>query len=188
MPTTFKNNTFSSIGDQPHDVVTIAAGLRATVIGCNLANITDYDTVISYLEIKNNSKKICTDINKWKYKECKESFDIIWASPECTQYSQAKTRGERDLQGADKCVKRVLKIINHFKPRVWFIENPQTGLLKERARAVAKICDQMYSQGHGHGKNGLERRERTHPDVKRRVYVRGSRKITSTNGGTLPKK
>ncbi len=45
MPTTFKNNTFSSIGDQPHDVVTIAGGLRATVIGCNLANITDYDTV-----------------------------------------------------------------------------------------------------------------------------------------------
>ena len=59
---------------------------------------------------------------------------------------------------------------------------------ESEARAVAKICDQMYSQGHGHGKNGLERRERTHPDVKRRVYVRGSRKITSTNGGTLPKK
>lgn len=45
MPTTFKNVTFNSIGDQPHDILTIGAGLRATVIGCNLANITDFDTV-----------------------------------------------------------------------------------------------------------------------------------------------
>jgi hypothetical protein len=45
MPTTFKNATFSSIGNQPQDVLSIAGGLRATVIGCNLANITDYDLV-----------------------------------------------------------------------------------------------------------------------------------------------
>jgi hypothetical protein len=45
MPTTFKNTTHSSIGDQPQDVLNITEGLRATVIGCNLANTTDYETV-----------------------------------------------------------------------------------------------------------------------------------------------
>lgn len=45
MPTTFKNSTYSSIGTEPHDVLTIPDGFRATVIGCNLANVTEYDTV-----------------------------------------------------------------------------------------------------------------------------------------------
>ena len=45
MPTIFKNATHSSIGTAPNDILTIEAGTRATVIGCNLANITDYDTV-----------------------------------------------------------------------------------------------------------------------------------------------
>ena len=45
MPTSFKNATHSSLGTEPNDILTIAAGTRATVIGCNLANITDYDTV-----------------------------------------------------------------------------------------------------------------------------------------------
>lgn len=45
MPTTFKNTTHSSIGTSPNDILIIEAGTRATVIGCNLANITEYDTV-----------------------------------------------------------------------------------------------------------------------------------------------
>ena len=45
MPTVFKNSTHSSLGNEPQDVLVIPVGFRATVIGCNLANITDYDTV-----------------------------------------------------------------------------------------------------------------------------------------------
>jgi len=45
MPTLFKNVTHNSLGTEPNDVLTIDAGIRATVIGCNIANITDYDTV-----------------------------------------------------------------------------------------------------------------------------------------------
>jgi site-specific DNA-cytosine methylase len=56
----------------------------------------------------------------------------IWASPECKEYSIAKTHGQRDLAYADKLVKQTIKIIRYFQPRVWFIENPQTGLLKTR--------------------------------------------------------
>lgn len=46
MPTVFKQAIANSIGTTPVDVLDIQAGVRATVIGCNLANITDYDTVV----------------------------------------------------------------------------------------------------------------------------------------------
>jgi hypothetical protein len=45
MPTIFKHSLVTEIGTTPTDVVEIGGGVRATVIGCNVANITDYDTV-----------------------------------------------------------------------------------------------------------------------------------------------
>jgi hypothetical protein len=45
MPTLFKHAVVTEIGTTPVDVLQIALGVRATVIGCNLANVTDYDTV-----------------------------------------------------------------------------------------------------------------------------------------------
>lgn len=45
MPTTFKQAAASSIGTSPVDVLTIPVGFSATVIGCNIANITEFDTV-----------------------------------------------------------------------------------------------------------------------------------------------
>ena len=61
-------------------------------------------------------------------------FDAIWASPCCTQYSCAR-RGAKTLRNlalADSLVHRSREIIDYFNPPVWFIENPQTGLLKDR--------------------------------------------------------
>jgi hypothetical protein len=45
MPTVFKHAVNTSIGTTPVDVLQIPGGVRATVIGCNLANVTDFDTV-----------------------------------------------------------------------------------------------------------------------------------------------
>lgn len=45
MPTVFKHAVNTDIGTTPVDVLQIPAGVRATVIGCNLANTTDYDAV-----------------------------------------------------------------------------------------------------------------------------------------------
>ena len=45
MPTVFKHAVNTAIGTTPVDVVQIPGGVRATVIGCNLANITAADTV-----------------------------------------------------------------------------------------------------------------------------------------------
>ncbi|KAK3283724.1 hypothetical protein CYMTET_8584 [Cymbomonas tetramitiformis] len=53
-------------------------------------------------------------------------FDVIWASPPCTQYSQARTTGgPPDLEGADKSVKCTLDAIEYLKPKDWFLENPE---------------------------------------------------------------
>jgi len=88
------------------------------------------------------------DILKFDYKQYdKDSFDIITASPPCVYYSilqqiwigKKKKDGiftqekyEKCLELADSWVKKTLEIIDYFKPRLWFIENPQSGKLKER--------------------------------------------------------
>jgi hypothetical protein len=51
MPTVFKHSLVSQIGTTPTDVVEIGNGVRATVIGCNLANVTEYDTIVADVQI-----------------------------------------------------------------------------------------------------------------------------------------
>ena len=80
---------------------------------------------------------IQTDITTWDYKAAypQGHWDVIWASPDCTQYSRARTTAKtpRDLQGADRLVAKCREIIEYFGPRLWFIENPDSSLLKHRS-------------------------------------------------------
>ncbi len=91
---------------------------------------------VTSLDINPKSKAtITSDIRTWNYKDFNEGhFDAVWASPCCTQYSCARrgARTPRDLEGADSLVLATLEIINYLKPKSWFIENPQTGMLKDR--------------------------------------------------------
>jgi len=74
------------------------------------------------------------DINKVPFKP-----DIIWASPPCTTFSIAscsthwtkdkKPKTENCLKGI-QMVKKTLEIINFFKSKYWYIENPR-GLLRK---------------------------------------------------------
>ena len=61
-------------------------------------------------------------------------FNAIWASPVCTHYSCARTKAHtpRNFEWADGLVLKTLEIIEYFNPPVWYIENPQSGLLKTR--------------------------------------------------------
>lgn len=47
MPTVFKHSLVTQIGTSPTDVVEIGGGVRATVIGCNLANVTEFDVIVA---------------------------------------------------------------------------------------------------------------------------------------------
>ena len=78
---------------------------------------------------------ICEDILTWDYTIYPPGyFQVVWSSPECTQYSIARSNAKtpRDLEYADSLVQKALEIIHYFNPRAWFLENPASGLLKSR--------------------------------------------------------
>lgn len=93
----------------------------------------DYDNLSLDIDKKRNPD-INIDILEWDYKQYPpKSFDIIWASPPCIEYSTCMTRRPRKLEYANSIVKRVLEIIDYFKPTYYFIENPYTGLLRKQS-------------------------------------------------------
>jgi hypothetical protein len=73
------------------------------------------------------------DILQWDYHIFPPKFfDVICAGVPCTEYSIAKTKGQRDLLGTDKLVQITLEIVEYFQPKLWWIENPRTGFLTKR--------------------------------------------------------
>ena len=77
---------------------------------------------------------IVADIGTFDYKMLGGFYDAVWCSPPCQQYSIARNHAKtpRDLEGADRLVRRCRDIISYFQPLAYFIENPHSGLLKRR--------------------------------------------------------
>ncbi len=106
--------------------------------------------VVSLDILPNHQPTHVIDILKWDYTKWDPSrFDIIWASPPCTEYSAMRNihKKPRDLILANAIVQRTLNIITYFQPRHWFIENPQSGLLKDLPfMALLRFDDVDYCQ------------------------------------------
>lgn len=49
-------------------------------------------------------------------------WDLLWASPPCTQLSTANAR-TRDLEQGLVCVRAALRIVHEARPRWWVLEN-----------------------------------------------------------------
>ena len=88
---------------------------------------------------------ICCDILKWDYKAAFSVgyFDIIWASPPCCVFSKMRLSNvgrygitmesiDRDISNIGlPILQRTMEIIDYLKPGLYFIENPQTGRMKD---------------------------------------------------------
>ena len=98
------------------------------------------------------------DILKWDYWRQIEpgTYDFIWASCPCQQYSCARTTAKtpRNFELADSIVERTLEIIRYLQPKGWLLENPATGLLKTRqvvqGLPFRDVCYCKYSDGASH--------------------------------------
>ena len=144
--------------------------------------------------------EVQVDIMTWDYNAAFPTgyFDVIWASPDCTQYSRARTTAKtpRNFAKADALVQKSRDIIDYFQPSVWFIENPDSGLLKTRdvvaglpyvrvdycmygasyrkrtriwtnAQWTPKLCDRSHLIDGKHAMTAQRRPCKTHPsDIK----------------------
>lgn len=103
----------------------VADKLGYEVFSSDINNFDKIDYVVDILDF---------DVNKVPFNP-----DIIWASPPCTSYSIAGIRFHRPIGKplskfalkSDKMILKTFEIIEHFKPKKWYIENPR-GLLRKQ--------------------------------------------------------
>lgn len=97
---------------------------------------TQFNEVVSLDVMPGFEPTITADILTWDYRVFPPGhFHTIWASPPCTEFSclnHSRPSKTPNLALADSIVKRTIEIIEYYRPERFFIENPQTGSLKDR--------------------------------------------------------
>ena len=76
---------------------------------------------------------ICCSVEEWDYSQYSPGvFKVIAASVPCADYSLAKTSAPREFERAIFLVCKVMDIIEYFLPKIWWVENPRYGYLREQ--------------------------------------------------------
>lgn len=87
------------------------------------------------------SPDICANILTWDYTDMRKP-DVIWASPPCKGFSVTSIPKNWRIEGGRyrpasitaglgiNIIKKTIGVIDHFRPRYWFIENPRAMLRK----------------------------------------------------------
>ena len=129
----------------------IFAGTQSFSKGVRRHDPTAETITVDLLDKFNPTHK--TDILEWDYRQYPVGhFDIIWASPPCTEYSKAKTRAVRNLEFADQLVRKAFEIIDYFQPETWIVENVGTGLLVKRMEQIRPNLDSYLADYCVYGK------------------------------------
>lgn len=92
------------------------------------------------------------DILNWDYTKLDFKPDIIWASPPCASFSQILhihkhiNIKERMEKFGLPLLYKTREIINYFKPKYYFIENPDGGRMKNFITDLPfyRVCYCMY--------------------------------------------
>ena len=86
----------------------------------------------------------CVDLMSWDCPYEAGHFDVVWASPDCTQYSRARTRAKtpRNLEKADALVQRCLDLIRRLQPKLRFVGEPRHRYVEDAGGcAVVAFCE-----------------------------------------------
>ena len=96
---------------------------------------------VTSLDLRDAS--ICCDVLAWDYTAYEPGyFDVIWASPCCRTFSTVRRSNigrngytreglEADMSNIGlPILRKTEEIIAYLKPKLWYLENPQTGLMK----------------------------------------------------------
>ena len=114
---------------------TSSVGVVARSLGYN---------VIS-LDLKNTN--INCDILEWDYTQFdRNHFQVIWASPPCTEYSRTKTTGVRKIDYANSFVLKTLEIIDYFKPTLQATSKANNKYHQKPASASSSIISNQHQR------------------------------------------
>lgn len=91
---------------------------------------------------------IWCDAMTWKFTPLpRRPFYVITMIPPCTELSNAKTVGTRELVGSIAVAKRSWEIIRYFRPARWWLDTTRFGILPQQdPMQVIPFLDVYYCQ------------------------------------------